>query len=230
MNYWDNFLSKQNFLLSWRRINTGSNAYYKRFFRKTFIAYEISLENNISSLIKRIKSGSYTPKKPERIFIPKPSGLQRPITLLSVEDQIIWQALANFLQRKHRVRRDKVEERVVYSNLYSPNEIFFFKSWKICYRNFQNKIKEVYEDKKWVVNFDLAAFYDTISHDHILKLINPGDLNSDICFFIKDILHFWSAEKFTHTFSHGIAQGLFLRIPGVPFHAAPALQIILFFR
>lgn len=98
MNYWDNFLSKQNFLLSWRRINTGSNAYYKRFFRKTFIAYEISLENNISSLIKRIKSGSYIPKKPERIFIPKPSGLQRPITLLSVEDQIIWQALANFLE------------------------------------------------------------------------------------------------------------------------------------
>ena len=207
MNYWDRFLSKQNFLLSWRRINTGSNAYYKRFFRKTFIAYEISLENNISSLIERIKSGSYTPKKPERIFIPKPSGLQRPITLLSVEDQIIWQALANFLQRKCRVRRDKVEERVVYSNLYNPNEIFFFKSWKICYRNFQNKIKEVYENRKWVVNFDLAAFYDTISHDHILKLVNPRDLNSDICVFIKEILHAWSAEKSTHTFSHGIPQG-----------------------
>jgi len=207
MNYWYNFLSKQNFLLSWRRINTGSNAYYKRFFRKTYIAYEISLENNINSLIERIKSGSYIPKKPERIFIPKPSGLQRPITLLSIEDQIIWQALANFLQRKHRVRRDRVEERVVYSNLYSPNKIFFFKSWKICYRNFQNKIREVYEDRKWVVNFDLAAFFDTISHDHILKLVNPKDLNSDICFFIKKILHDWSAEKVSYTFSHGIPQG-----------------------
>lgn len=207
MSYWERFLSKSNFLLAWRRINTGGNAYYKRFFRHAYLGYEVSLNRNIDTLVDRIRGGVFKPCPPDRIFIPKPSGLQRPVTLLSVEDQLVWQALANLLQKKWKTRRSKVEGVVVFSNLSSPNRIFLFEDWRKSYTRFLSKIAEVHRDSKWVAHFDLAAYYDTISHDHILKLINPRDLTSDISTFVREILKCWSSEKASFTFSHGIPQG-----------------------
>ena len=169
MDYWNSFLSKDNFILAWTRINTATNISYKRFFRSAFLAYEVSLERNIECLIKRIKGGSYEPQKPDKIFIPKTSGLQRPITLLTLEDQIVWQALTNLLEKKFETHRLEVENNVVFSNLKSKDKKYFFEYWKKSYNAFNSKIKEIYKYKKWIVHFDLAAFYDTISHDHILK-------------------------------------------------------------
>ncbi|TET15173.1 MAG: hypothetical protein E3J82_01180, partial [Candidatus Thorarchaeota archaeon] len=207
MTYWDRFLSKKNFLLAWRRISTGTNIYYKRFFRNAYLGYEVSLNANIDDLIARIKGGAFVPCPPERIFIPKPSGLQRPITLLSTEDQIVWQALANLLQTKWKSRRSGVENIVVFSNISNPDTIFFFENWRLSYRRFLSQIKGTWRHNKWVAHFDLAAYYDTISHDHVLRLINPKELDSDISLFVKKILKCWSSEKSSFTFSHGIPQG-----------------------
>ena len=207
MSYWQRFTTKGNFELAWRRINTGNNIYYKRFYRDAYLAYEISLEENLKSLLQGVKGHSYKPQQPDRIFIPKPSGLQRPITLLTIEDQIVWQAVANVLDIKTRNRRNRVINRSVFSNLPSSNRIFFFENWRSSYKRFISKIVTVYQQKKWVVYFDLAAYYDTISHDHIIKLINPLSPYSEISNFIRGILKRWSSEKTSFTFSHGIPQG-----------------------
>lgn len=207
MNHWKKFLSYNNFILAWRRINTGLNVNYKRFFREAYLAYEVSLDSNIKNLIKRIKNDVYEPHQPDKIFIPKPSGLQRPITLLSIEDQIIWQAIANVIELKWKERRLKVEKKVVFSNHANPQKIFFFESWKISYTLFISRIKEIYKENKWAAHFDLAAFFDTISHDHIINLLTPRSPNSDIAVFTKKALNRWSSEKKSKTFSHGIPQG-----------------------
>ena len=47
------------------------------------------------SLRDRIRRGVYEPASSCKIFLPKPSGLLRPITLLTVEDQVVYQALVN---------------------------------------------------------------------------------------------------------------------------------------
>lgn len=207
MNYWNRFLQEENFTLAWRRVNTGQNIYYKRFFREVFLAYEIALEKNIRCLISRIKGMSYKPSPPDRIFIPKPSGLQRPITLLTIEDQLVWQAIANILALKWQEERSKLERKVVFSNLSNPNKIFFFENWKISYRVFRERISQVYKENKWVAHFDLAAYFDTISHDHIIKLISPRNADSEIAVLIKKGLNCWTSEKCSRTFSHGIPQG-----------------------
>ena len=207
MIYWKKFLTKDNFLLAWKRLNTGTNFYYKKFFREVFLAYEISHETSIENLINRLKCNTFEPSNPDRIFIPKPSGLQRPITLLTVEDQLVWQALANILKIKHSKRRLNVEKKVVFSNLSSDNKIFFFENWKTSYRYFREQVSKIYEDRKWVAHFDLAAFFDTISHDHVTKLVNPRNPHSDMSLLIKKILKCWTSEKISGTISHGIPQG-----------------------
>jgi hypothetical protein len=86
-------ISISNLQLAWRRIVTGKNLSHKRFFRPFYLAYEVGLEDNLRHLHARLE-GAWKPTKPLRIYVPKPSGLQRPISLLQIEDQIVYQAIS----------------------------------------------------------------------------------------------------------------------------------------
>ena len=137
--------SQENLTLGWRRVTTGGNQAYKRFFRHLYYAYEIGLESNPKDLRSRILAGAWQPCSPDRIYIPKPSGLQRPITLLYVEDQIVLQAVANLIARKLFTRRQPFILKQVFSNvLTSPRNIFFLKSWKQTYSAFQKMVRDQY--------------------------------------------------------------------------------------
>ena len=85
-------VSKRNLELAWRRITTGGNYQYKRFYRSIYYAYEVALNANLRDLRQRILGGAFEARHPERIFVPKPSGLHRPLALLNVEDQIVLQS------------------------------------------------------------------------------------------------------------------------------------------
>jgi hypothetical protein len=109
--------SKDNLLLAWRRITTGKNLSYKKYFRNLYCAYEIALDDNLKDLHTRLKGGSYKPQQPNRTYLPKPSGLQRPLTLLGIEDQIILQTIANVFAKKLLPRRRKVEHKTVFTTV-----------------------------------------------------------------------------------------------------------------
>lgn len=96
---------KKNLELAWRRITTGGNQQYKRLYRDLDLAYEIALNANLKGLRERILGGSFTPQRPERLYLPKPSGLHRPVTLLTLEDQIVLQAFANLAAKRMQPRR-----------------------------------------------------------------------------------------------------------------------------
>jgi hypothetical protein len=206
----DRLFSSKNLELAWRRITTGTNHQYKRFFRPLYYAYEIAIKDNLSDLQKRLKGGSYQVSSPVRIYIPKPSGLQRPITLLSIEDQIIWQAVANIFAEKLRDRRKIVELRSTYSNILNDdkNSIFFVKDWHYSYGLLQTKIKEYFNKEfRWIAHFDLAAFYDTICHDLLMKTAFPKGGGQDFCGKIADWLRAWSSDELAGLHKHGIPQG-----------------------
>jgi hypothetical protein len=206
----DKLFSKKNLELAWRRITTGNNHQYKRFFRPLYYAYEIAINDNLKDLRKRLKGGSYEANSPTRIYIPKPSGLQRPITLLSLEDQIIWQAVANMFAEKLKDRRKAVELKSVYSNIVQTdkNNIFFVKDWRYSYGLLQTKIEDYFNKGfRWIAHFDLAAFYDTICHDLLMKTALPLGGEIAFCKKITDWLQIWSSDKLAGIHKHGIPQG-----------------------
>jgi|SRR3990172_2963353 len=122
----EKLISKKNLLLAWRRITSSRDARYKAFFRHILEAYELSFDKNIDDLRRRLKNGEYAAQTPVRFYIPKPSGLQRPLTLLAIEDQIVWQALANLFAEKVREKRNKLEEKYIYSNKLGKKDSQFF--------------------------------------------------------------------------------------------------------
>jgi retron-type reverse transcriptase len=174
--------SNKNLELAWRRITTGGNYQYKRLYRHLYNIYEVALADNLDDLRQRLLGGSFNPQSPDRIYIPKASGLHRPLTLLNIEDQIVLQAFANLAAKKIQKKRSPLQFTSVFSNLLEkPDSIFFFRRWQETYSMFQMKINNYYNDGlHWVGDFDLAAFYETISHELLLQNIWPKTNNDDL--------------------------------------------------
>jgi hypothetical protein len=112
---WNALISKSNLKLAWNRIATGRNLQHKRFFRHIYGGYELGLSENITLLHEKLK-GDWEATPPTRVYLPKSSGMLRPISLLAIEDQIVLQAIANKVATHVATRRRKVEQKQVFSN------------------------------------------------------------------------------------------------------------------
>lgn len=207
---WESLVSIQNLKLAWRRINTGRNLQYKRFFRELYLVYEGALNENLRDLHKKLTAKAWRPNHSARIYLPKPSGLQRPISLLGIEDQILLQAIANIFAQKLRAKRQRVELESVFSNkLAEPSDsIFFTERWQITYRAFQNKCVEHFlKGYRWAAHFDLSAYYDTISHDLLIRIVSPRNSHPETWDIVRRWLQKWSAAESSAMTGHGIPQG-----------------------
>ena len=200
--------SKRNLELAWRRITTGGNFQYKRLYRQIYYAYEVALDANLADLRQRLLGGVFEARHPERIYVPKASGLHRPLALLNIEDQIILQAFANLAAKRMQMKRAPLQFKVVFSNiLKEPDSIFFFRRWQDTYGAFKRRINKHYAGgMRWVGDFDLAAFYDTISHELLLRTIYPRTTNSDLD-WIARCLKTWSSDRAASGHGHGLPQG-----------------------
>ena len=59
---------------------------------------------------------------------------------------------------------------------------------------------------RWVGDFDLAAFYDTISHELLLRTIYPRTTNADLE-WMAECLRTWSSGQRASGHGHGLPQG-----------------------
>jgi len=201
--------SENNLKLAWLRLKTGQNIQYKNYYRNLFVAYELTRKENIKRLSERLKGGSYQPSGVLKFYLPKSSGLQRPITFLHLDDLIVYQAFTNVVAKKFSKAKKTVEFRNVFSNILNRNRntnIFFFKKWQEGYKKFIKKIKEYYNDgNKWVGYFDLAAYYDTVDHKALSEQISKNTYNN-FTDLLKKCLGEWSTHK-SNKLNHGIPQG-----------------------
>ena len=91
------FLSESNFTLAFTRLVRSGNKEYKHYYRHLLQAYGLALEKNIADLRAAIRDGRYRPARPLVVYQPKKSLILRPLTLLSVTDLVVYQAIANVI-------------------------------------------------------------------------------------------------------------------------------------
>jgi len=60
--------------------------------------YEESLEENLTSLVERLKSKKYKPIPARRVYIPKDSGGKRPLGISAIENKIVEKGVTRILQ------------------------------------------------------------------------------------------------------------------------------------
>lgn len=202
------FINYENFELAFTRICRGLNKSYKQFYAHLFSSYNLALKENLTDLIKDIKMGTFEPGIPTIIFLPKQSGILRPITLLSLKDLIVYQAIVNVIADKFMEEQNKYALWKSFGHIYAGKDSpFFFRSWKVCYKEYNKAMAKAYiAGNSWVADFDLVSFYDLIDHGLLRNFISTKVKNRELVDLLLCCLNAWTTNS-NKSLKHGIPQG-----------------------
>ena len=210
----DRAYSRDNLRRAWTYIKSSPDAHYKSYFRPQYDAFAAAEENYLETLRKQLADGSYRPTHATKVYIPKRSGILRTVSLLSVEDQIVYQAFANVVADRFPKRVTRRSYKSVFAHVYAgPRSLWFYKKWTVGYRRFNAAIVEAVEDGYvYAASFDLTACYDSIGHKVLRHFLDQFGLNPEFSDAFLEILSHWTAgnqaEQAQRIYlGHGIPQG-----------------------
>lgn len=217
MNQFERFLNIENFRLAFIRLKTAQRNLYKSIYYPDLKIFEVFLEDNLTTLIRQIASNTYTPEQSHKIFIPKKNLLVRPLSMLKLTDLIVFQAIVNIIADESYDKIAPVYDNTVFGNIVNTSSasetdrIFFYRSWKKSWKRFSEKSIECYNDGyKYLSEFDIASFFDTIDHNILIEILqNLYGIDPKLTDLLKICLAKWTADFNHKTFvaNHGIPQG-----------------------
>lgn len=110
----------------------------------------------LENLAAALKSEKFAFAPSRRIQIPKASGGTRPLSIASPMDKIVQEAMRLVLE-------------AIYEPLFADCS-HGFRPNRSCHSALK-RVKESFQPVQWVIEGDLAKFFDTISHQKLMKLI-----------------------------------------------------------
>lgn len=150
--------------------------------------YRRGLGANLEELRSRISDpGSYQAGLPLLIDLPKRRFTLRPGVMPLVEDRILYQAIADLLSPHFQA------EECVYSNRLSrrPQAVRMFVPGVKLWLQFQERVATLCGEYPYVVETDIAAYFDHISHDLLLRRIDDlfsGAIDGAVLSGLKQLL------------------------------------------
>ena len=209
----------QNLQRAYRWVLTSSDIRYKNYFRQDYAAYALASARNLLILHRQIKSGRFLPSHASKVFLPKASGILRPISLLTVNDQIAYQACLNVIAEElHKRLRKRHRVRSFIISTPGNRSPFFYLRWETSYAVYANAVRHNFANGfKYGVGLRcLTAFYNSIDH-HVLKVfLNRSRIDPDTTEFLLSNLKNWTEATWSGgrgrpgSHEHGIPQGPFL--------------------
>ena len=127
----------------------------------TWTDYVADLDRNLPDLHARVQRGAYRALPSRRVYIPKTDGKLRPLGIAAMEDKIVQAAVvmiltpiyeAEFLGFSYGFRPGRNQHQAL------DALAFGIKARKVC----------------WVLDADISRFFDTISHDWLVKFVKIG--------------------------------------------------------
>lgn len=121
--------------------------------------YEKKLDTNIDALLVKLHNQSYVPLPKREVLIPKANGKMRPIAIACIEDKLVEKVTAMLLAN-------------IYENVFLKCS-YGFRPNLSCHHavNQTHKILESKRGFDFVVEIDLANFFNTVNHRLLMKLV-----------------------------------------------------------
>ena len=121
-------------------------------------AYNENLEENLNSLVNRMKNMGYYPHPSRRVYIDKPgSNKKRPLGISCYEDKLVEKAVAEIL-----------------TAVYEPKFMDFsygFRPGRSCHQAISEVVSHIQCLTSYVVEADIRSFFDTLDHDWLMKML-----------------------------------------------------------
>jgi group II intron reverse transcriptase/maturase len=121
--------------------------------------FDENLEANLERLAQELKSETFEPHPVRRVYIPKPDGKLRPLGIPSIKDRIVQEALRMILEPIYEADFNQL------SFGFRPNRCTMD---AVNYVTFQMTGRNRYY---WIIEGDIASYFDTINHRKLMKLI-----------------------------------------------------------
>ncbi len=194
---------------AWRWIRSNPDSEYKSYFRTAYSQFALADFALLADLQKRLKRGTYQPAHACKIFYPKRSGILRPYTLLTVEDQIVYQALVNIVAEQlfpHVKTRYLTE---TFGHLYAgKSSVWFYRKWSDGYKAFNKTARQAVDSGlNFTASFDLTAYYDSLDHGVLRHFLRSIGCDQEFCSALTEHLTRWTATERRVYHNHGIPQG-----------------------
>lgn len=121
--------------------------------------YGKDLEENLSLLSREVREWRYKPMPVRRVRIPKPgTNKERILGVPCVKDRVLQYSL-------------KMSLEPIFEKKFSESS-YGFRPGRSQQDAIEQAQKLVKEGKEWVVDLDLATFFDTINHDRAIYLVS----------------------------------------------------------
>lgn len=157
--------------------------------------YAEDLDENLKSLLKEMKNGSYRPIPLRRVYIPKTKGRRRPLGIPATKDKLAQQSVSLILNEIYE------QEFLKMSYGYRPG--------KTAHQAI-NAVKEAIVTGKvsWVVDIDIKSFFDEMDHEWLIKFLSHKIADKNILGLIRKWLKAGVFEEGKiHRVSTGTPQG-----------------------
>lgn len=205
-----NLASKiENLQRAWGWLRSNPERAYKAHFRDLYSAYATADEALLKQLKNRLDRGIFEPSDAGKLLLPKPSGILRPITLLAIEDQIVYQAMTNVIAERLLPHVRSRYNKQVFGHQYAGvASTWFYRKWSDGYRAFNTASESAFlTNYVWTASFDLTAFYDSIDHNVLRHMLGKIGLDYEFCAQLTKLLNKWTATSTQIYHDHGIPQG-----------------------
>ena len=124
----------------------------------TWVDYATDLDRNLTDLHARVHRGAYRALPSRRVFIPKADGKLRPLGIAAIEDKIVQAAVVMILTPVYEA------EFLGFSYGFRPGR---GQHDALDALTVGIKTRKV----NWVLDADISKFFDTISHDWMVKFV-----------------------------------------------------------
>ena len=124
----------------------------------TWQEYETGLEGRLAHLHSRVHRGAYRALPSRRVYIPKGDGRQRPLWVAALEDKIVQQAVVTILNAIYE------EDFLGFSYGFRPGRSQHQGLDALSYALTQKRVN-------YVLDADIRGFFDSISHEWMLKFV-----------------------------------------------------------